>query len=338
MAASCGEPHPAFKDAVEESLSKRDTELETYDHVEERRKRQELSAICEQSLKENAEVSITEHQVEAPRQDDEGRKIIVTVVRPAGVEEIPSNRPCIFFIHGGAMVGSTRFAGLDVNGPLWVEKFNAITISVEYGRAPENIGVQLATDCYFGLLWAWRERARLGIDQDRLMLYGASAGGCLAASVALMVREDLVRQRPVPKLCGLFLEAPMLDDRCETESCKAITHGPIFNGTLAKYAWGWLLGESQAKGSEVSMLESPARAVNLGELPKTYIEAGTFDPLHDEGQRFAEQINGDGGEAIFRSFPGVTHGFVAARPDIDISSEAMAERVKWIGNIFNVET
>ncbi|KAI1335798.1 lipase [Xylariaceae sp. FL0016] len=265
-------------------------------------------------------VQVEDLSIPGPRQS-----LTVSVVRPIGGQS--SGQPCIFYVHGGALVAANRFAGLDTS-VVWASEFNAISISVEYGRAPESNGQQPADDCYAALCWVGENLERLGIDPERLILYGTSAGGGLAAATALMVRD-----KGGPKLCGLFLECPMLDDRNDTISAQQFSTGPFYNSTLNRFAWKSLLGERIGTAS-VSEYEAPARALDLSGLPPTFLDCASAEPFRDEILAFASKLWADGVAAELHIWPGGPHGYDRIAPNAPISGQARAARIAWIRRAF----
>ncbi|GAA3127763.1 hypothetical protein GCM10020255_000490 [Rhodococcus baikonurensis] len=93
-------------------------------------------------------------------------------------------RPLVYSIHGGGMIRADRYVGA---GQLaeWVEAFNIVAVSVEYRLAPENPHPAPVEDCYAGLVWVAEHADELGVDAERILVHGASAGGGLAAATAL---------------------------------------------------------------------------------------------------------------------------------------------------------
>ena len=96
--------------------------------------------------------------------------------------------PGIYSIHGGGMVLGDRLSGVDM-ALEWVQRFDAVAVSVEYRLAPEHPNPAPVRDCYAGLAWTAAHAMDLGFDPERLIIVGASAGGGLAAGTTLMARE-----------------------------------------------------------------------------------------------------------------------------------------------------
>ena len=123
--------------------------------------------------------------------------------------------PAIVTIHGGGYV----IGSYDMDSPLldrWCPGLGVVGVSVEYRLAPETPYPGPLDDCYAALRWTYDNAAELGIDKDRIGVYGLSAGGGLAAALALLARD----RGEVP-LAFVLLDCPMLDDRQQTPSIKS---------------------------------------------------------------------------------------------------------------------
>jgi acetyl esterase/lipase len=187
----------------------------------------------------------------------EGAEIVVSIFSPA---TRAGSRPGILHPHGGGMIIGDRFTGISVMLD-WVERFGAVCVSVEYRLAPEHPDPYPVEDCYAALVWTAEHADELGIDADRLLIAGGSAGGGLAAGTTLLARD-----RRGPALLGQVLIYPMLDDRNETISSHQIDGEGVWDRTSNETGWDALLGAARG-GDDVSIYAAPARAADLGGLP-----------------------------------------------------------------------
>ena len=174
-------------------------------------------------------------------------------------------------------------------------------ISVDYRLAPENPFPAGVEDCFAAIEWAGRNHAELGIDADRVAVGGSSAGGALAAAVALMARD-----RGGPRLCYQLLVYPVLDNRLNTPSMLGFTHTPVFARRTAEAMWRHYLGDQI---SDTSPYAAPARAKTLSGLPPAYVEACALDPLRDENIAYATRLLEAGIATELHVYHGVPHGF-----------------------------
>jgi acetyl esterase/lipase len=222
----------------------------------------------------------------------------VRVYSPAGLE---GQVPGVFYIHGGGFVVGdldTFDAGLR----RMVDELGVVVVSVDYRLAPEHPFPAPMEDCYAALVWVGAKAAELGIDPTRLGIAGESAGGGLAAAVALVARD-----RGGPALCFQYLGIPELDDRLDTPSMVAYVDTPLWNRPNAIFSWTSYLG-AEPGGPDVSPYAAPARAEDLSGLPPAYVTVCQFDPLRDEGITYAQRLLQAGVNTELHHYPGTFHG------------------------------
>jgi acetyl esterase/lipase len=209
--------------------------------------------------------------------------------------------PLVYYLHGGGMMLGNRWSGADVFVD-WIERYNAVVATVEYRLAPEWPYPFPQEDCYAGLVHLAAQAERLQLNVGTGLLAGISAGGGLAAAVALMARD-----RGGPAVAGQLLIAPMLDDRGRTRSTRQFPTG-MWNAAENALAWRSLLGERYGT-DDVPAYAAPARATDLSRLPPAYLEAGSAEVFRDEVVAYAGQIWADGGQADLHVWSGGFHGF-----------------------------
>jgi acetyl esterase/lipase len=239
-----------------------------------------------------------------------------TLDRTEGSPETSGPRPGIFFIHGGGMILG-NVAGEDAVATLICDQVGAVVVSVEYRLAPENPHPAPAEDCYAGLRWMAEHADELGVDPDRLGVYGGSAGGGLAIAVALMARD-----RGGPALACLMPIYPMIDDRNETASSHEITDIGIWDRAGNEQAWAWYLG-----GKPADQYAAPARAEDLSGLPPSFIDVGTVDLFRDEDIAFAQRLMQAGVPTELHVHPGSYHAAETFAVDAALSKRIWAMRV-----------
>jgi acetyl esterase/lipase len=235
----------------------------------------------------------------------------------------PSTRtgfvPGLLDIHGGGFV----MGSIDMEHALatrLVTSLGIVVVAVEYRLAPENPFPAGLDDCYAALEWMAAQADALGIDTDRLGVYGQSAGGGLAAALSLLARD-----RRGPALCFQYLGIPELDDRLETPSMQQFVDTPVWHRPNAVLSWRYYLGPN-ADG-EVSPYAAPARAGDLSGLPPAYVSTMEFDPLRDEGILYALRMLQSGVPVELHQYPGTFHGS-AMVPTAAVSRRHAAETME----------
>lgn len=229
----------------------------------------------------------------------------------------------VYFIHGGGFVlGSIESE--DAAAAMLCSELGCLVASVDYRLAPEHPHPVPVEDCYAGLRWLAAHAADLEIDTARIAVYGSSAGGGLAASLALLARD-----RGGPPVALQILCCPMLDHRSETASCTTLDGLGIWDVSTNRTCWAELLGSDIAayEANGLIAYASPARAADLTGLPAAYIDVGALDILLDEARDYAERLDAAGVPVRFRIYPGAYHGFDAAAPAAAISQRAITARL-----------
>ena len=240
-------------------------------------------------------LSIEDHLIPGWEGDPE---VGVRIYRPlATVDPVPG----ILYIHGGGFIIG-NIESEHAGAAAMAIDLGAVVISVEYRLAPEHPFPAPVHDCYAALSFLGAEATALGVDPDRLVVAGASAGGGLAAGTALLARD-----LGGPQLCFQMLHIPELDDRLETPSMRAFTDTPLWNRPLAEQSWKAYLGEGVDR-NDVSPYAAPSRAEDLSGLPPTYISTAEMDPLRDEGILYGLRLLQSGVSVELHQFPGTFHG------------------------------
>lgn len=234
--------------------------------------------------------------------------------------DLGSSRPALVYMHGGGFVLGDSDSDQELPALLAAET-GAVVVSVDYRLAPENPFPAPIEDCYAALVWVAGNAPELGVDPGRIGIGGVSAGGGLAAGVALLARD-----RGGPALCFQLLDIPELDDRLETGSMRQFVDTPLWNLPNAVESWRHYLGPLAARG-EVSPYAAPSRATDLSGLPPAYISACEFDPLRDEGIAYAQQLVQHGVATELHLYPGTFHGSGGLVPTAGISRRMRAELV-----------
>lgn len=250
----------------------------------------------------------------------DGGEITVSVLRRT---DHADGGPAVCWIHGGGMISGSRLQGLDAIVD-WVERYDAVAVTVDYRLAPEHPDPVPVEDCYAALVWFAGQAEELGFDPERLMIAGGSAGGGLAAGVALLARD-----RRGPAIAAQLLLCPMLDDRDATVSTRQMDGAGNWDRGSNRSGWGALLGDRYGT-DDVSPYAAPARAKDLSDLPPTFLDVGSAEVFRDEIVAYASAIWAAGGDCELHVWPGGFHGFDGVVPGAAVSRAARAAREAWV--------
>ncbi len=215
---------------------------------------------------------------------------------------VPVNRVCdklILYLHGGGFA----FKGYTCHYRLcrrFAEQCGCTVVYVDYRLCPGHPYPAGLDDCFCAYSWVVQNAARLGVDPQKIIVGGDSAGGCLAVDLTRRaLRESAVKPR------FQLLIYPVLDSRMQTPSMLRYTDTPMWNARLNRKMWRlYLNGRAYT---------SPAEAAELAAMPPTYIETAEFDCLHDEGVAFAASLRQSGVPVELNETAGTMHGYDAKR-------------------------
>ena len=227
-----------------------------------------------------------------------GRTLDARLYRPEGAGERPG---LIVYFHGGGWVIGT----IDTHdGPCraLANSSGAAVLSVAYRLAPEYPYPAPSDDCYAATIWAVANADDLGIDGSKIAVAGDSAGGNLAAAVAIMARDA-----GGPKIAHQLLIYPVTDVDFERPSYAANGGGDYYLSTAGmKWFWGHYLG---GRAPEDAPLAVVLRQPDLSRLPSATVITAEYDPLRDEGDAYAAKLSAAGVPVDGTCAPGMIHGF-----------------------------
>jgi len=246
-------------------------------------------------------------------------------------QDAPRPLPCIYHMHGGGYIAGASADLEPLHYPLARELGTAI-ISVDYRLAPETIFPGAIEDCYAGLRWVFEHCGELNLDPKRIGLMGQSAGGGLAAALALLVRD-----RGEYRLSFQHLIYPMLDDRTGSGRDPNPYAGEfLWPAPSNRFAWGCLLGREPG-GPDVSPYAAAARATNLSGLPRTFMATGALDLFIDENVQYAHRLIRAGVATEFHVYPGAYHGFDVFAADAAVSRQARRDSIEALRRAFSTK-
>jgi len=246
--------------------------------------------------------------------------VTVRTYRASGAS---GRQPAIFWIHGGGYVGGT-YDGANGVCSGWATELGATVASPDYRLAPEHAYPAAIEDCYAGVKWLIENAESLGVDPERVIIGGGSAGGGLAAALALLVRD-----RGEFAVTHQVLIYPMVDDTQSTASSQWTTW--VWSPESNNVGWRAYLGDL-FETDDIPAYAAPARATDLGGLPATYISVGTVDILLDEDMEYARRLIEAGVPTELKLYPGGPHAFDTpwANRNAPLGQRAAADRDDYL--------
>ncbi len=245
-------------------------------------------------------------------------EIPVRVYRPAGSAATDVLPACLYFHGGGFVIGDIEM--YDTLCRMLCNASGCAVLSVEYRLAPEAPYPAAVEDCWAATQWAVAQAKALAIDPARLGVAGDSAGGNLAAVVALMARDA-----GGPALRHQLLIYPATQLGEETASMRANAEGYFLTAALMDYFIRHYLGGNTEAASDWKL--SPQRATSHAGLPPASVLVCGFDPLHDDGVTYAEQLKAAGVQVRLMRLPSQIHGFLS----MDGAIPAVAPTLQQLG-------
>jgi acetyl esterase/lipase len=206
----------------------------------------------------------------------------------------------------------------------------ATVVAVEYRLAPESPPPAQFDDAYAATVWVSGNAERLGVDADRLAVVGDSAGGSLAAGVALAARD-----RGGPPICAQVLLYPGLDRDMTAPSITLLANAPMLGRDDIDYLHALADGDAASPRDPYLV---PAYASDLSGLPSAIVATAGCDPIRDWGERYAARLSDAGVQTTLTRYPGMYHGFLmrceaTARGRLAIAEVGALLRAKFANSV-----
>lgn len=225
------------------------------------------------------------------------QELAIRIYHPA-----QQNQGCLIWFHGGGFV----FGNLDSSDLICrkiVAKSHLIIISVDYRLAPENKFPAAVDDAYEVTQWVMKNAKELAIEPNKIFIGGVSAGATLAAVTCLMMRDkgfsSVIKHQ--------FLMMPMIDNNFKTKSYEMYGKDYFLTEKSIRYFLNHYVK------NEIDWLNPyclPGKAQYLQDLPPAMVVTLECDPLHDEGEAYANRLKEEGNQVDYHCSPGLFHGFM----------------------------
>lgn len=257
-----------------------------------------------------------------------------TVPGPAGPIPVriykpgtPGPHPLMAYFHGGGFA----LGGLDTDDAMcrhYCVEADCVVVSVDYRLAPENPFPAAPDDCYAVTVWAMGEGAKeLGIDPDRTVTAGMSAGGNLATVIPAMLRDRGARQ-----VKAQLLQVPVTDVAGEPETASYAEFATGYMLPAVEMYWFWdMYGPGPLRYHAYA---APLRSGTLEGLPPALVLTAECDVLRDEGEAYAKKLAAAGVEVEHHRINGINHLMGAFTAKSEISRRVIALQMDWLRKVF----
>jgi acetyl esterase len=251
--------------------------------------------------------------------------IPIRIYTPEGSSQFPV---VVYFHGGGWVIGNPDT--VDATCRMLANHASAVVVSVDYRLAPEQKFPAAVADCYATTQWVAENAGALGGDPQRIAVAGDSAGGNLAAVIALLARD-----RGTPKLAFQVLFYPVTDHNLTTASYLENGKGYFLTHDMMKWFWDhYLNNDDDGRDWQAS----PLRAADKRGLPPAFVATAEFDPLRDEGEAYAEQLRLAGNTVTAKRYEGQIHGFVTLLGAMDQGKQAIEDAAAVLRQAFGVKS
>jgi acetyl esterase len=248
--------------------------------------------------------------------------IPIRIYRPLLAQGLPA----LVFFHGGGFV-ICNLDSHDRQCRILANASGCVVIAVDYRLAPEHKFPAAADDAYAATRYVAEHAAEFGIDPGRIAVGGDSAGGNLAAVVALMARD-----REGPRLKFQLLIYPLTDFEDDSPSMRAYARDHF----LAREQLDWFMGHYLASPADArTPYASPAYAEDLRGLPPAMVITAECDPLRDQGEAYARRLQEAGVPVVLKRYEGMIHPFLSLGGIIDAGRTALADSASALQQAVN---
>jgi acetyl esterase len=244
----------------------------------------------------------------------------IRVYRPHGAPAAP---PLLVFVHGGGFVCGSR-ESYDAVCRLLCRESGCVVASVDYRLAPEFPAPGPFADAYAAFLWLAAHGPEIGADTTRLAIGGDSAGGAIAANVALKARDT-----GGPAIAHQLLVYPAVDEHADSPSMRAYGEGHFLTIERMEFYWGCYVPRPEIAALPYVLA---ARAATLRGLPPATVILAECDPLYDMGVAYAERMRAEGVPVELRIYDGMIHAFFSFIGLFPRGREAVVDAARTVGD------
>jgi acetyl esterase len=250
-----------------------------------------------------------------------GRRLLCRLHRPVSAPSLP----VLIYLHGGGWVWNS----IDTHDRLMREyaaTAGCAVIGPDYALSPEAAFPQALEECAAVVRWVAAHGAEWGLDPARIVIGGDSAGGNLALTTALLLRET----DPAFRARGLLLNYGVFGSRLDTPSYNEFAEGYFLTREKMRFYWECY---APRPADRLNPLAAPILAPDLSFLPPSLLHVAELDVLASESHAMAERLRAAGVETELEVFPGTAHGFLRALGEVGAARRAAAKGGAWLRRV-----
>jgi acetyl esterase len=246
------------------------------------------------------------------------------IYRPLGSASDAVLPVTVFFHGGGWVIGDLESYETLCRG--LCNEARCCVVSVDYRLAPEHKFPAAVDDCAAATAWVAKQSAELKVDPGKIAVAGDSAGGNLAAVVAILARDA-----GAPRIAFQLLIYPGISHDSNSPSRRELGTGDLLDEELMQW-----FGACYVRGPEdyLDWRCAPIRAPDLSRLPPALVITAEYDPLRDEGKAYADRLRAAGVDVTYSCYPGMIHGFVSMGRVIPAAAEGLHESAQALAAAF----
>jgi len=236
--------------------------------------------------------------------------------------------PAIVYYHGSGWV-ILNIEVCDATLRTLANDTGCVVVAVNYQKAPEHKFPVPFNDAWAGLVWTAEHAAELNVDAARIAVGGDSAGGNLAAAVAIKARDE-----GGPALAFQLLIYPVTEHDVDKPSALQNAEGYLLRRATMRWFWGHYLDGAT---DTPDWRASPLRAESLAGLPPALVVTAEFDPLRDDGRLYADRLRADGVKVTYSDYDGMVHGFYWMQAVVDRTRDLHAEIAREVRAVLHAD-
>lgn len=236
--------------------------------------------------------------------------------------------PAVLYLHGGAFMEGSPETHFDITAKI-AARVGAAVFSLDYSRAPEHPFPAAVNECAAALDWLFDEADTLGVDVNRIAVWGDSAGANLSA-VTVQNRVD-----KAPGVAAQVLQYPVLDFDRSRPSYAENANCPIVPLASMDYIDALYCPNPVSRSNPDA---APLLADDFSKLPPSYIAVAEHDPLRDDGVEYFQKLQEAGVSTKFDPGEGLIHGYLRAVPFSESAAAAFDKSLDWLGTLYTGKT